>query len=248
MIRVGRRTYSSGTQFTDPTFPGFTPIVVLMKSSAYGSLGPYELYDEYGRNMENVWQFSKVYESVPYSKQTYSRFDNTVIWEYPAETHARQEEVHPDGSVRWTLLPAYFNWRNKGMNAKYAIRYPVGINHRHKCLFALAEGDLATPLDYVESRKAIYSPLYQRLVRSRSQFKELQQRHQRGENLLIIEVDGPHEESLPYYKTKYGVTDEFIQNSTMLATPENLQIMLNDSKHPYGHGYCLAEALMNSSP
>ena len=30
----------------------------------------------------------------------------------------------------------------------------------------------------------------------------------------------------------------------MLITPENLNIMLNDPKHPYGHGYCLAKALL----
>jgi len=53
---------------------------VLTKSSAYGSLGPYELRDQLGRTMEGIWQCSKVYPDVPASRQTYSRYDQTVIW------------------------------------------------------------------------------------------------------------------------------------------------------------------------
>ena len=66
-----------------------------------------------------------------------------------------------------------------------------------------------------------------------------------GENLLIIEVDGPHQESLDYYKEKYEVGDDFIQKNTMLANDENINIMLNDTKHPFGHGYCLAMTLLD---
>jgi hypothetical protein len=67
---------------------------------------------------------------------------------------------------------------------------------------------------------------------------------QNGIKLLIEEVDGPHSESLPYYKERYGVGDDFIVNNTMLATERNLAIMLYDTKHPFGHGYCLAWALL----
>lgn len=68
-----------------------------------------------------------------------------------------------------------------------------------------------------------------------------------GKNLLIVEVDGPHGESLDYYKKKYKVDDNFIEDDTILATKENLKIMLNDTKHAFGHGYCLAVALLNLS-
>jgi hypothetical protein len=99
-------------------------------------------------------------------------------------------------------------------------------------------------LDYIAARKAIYLPLYLKLVVAKPQFSELRQRLAAGENLLIIEVDGPHQESLPYYKERYNVADNFIENSTVLATQENLQLVLNDAKHPFGHGYCLAAALL----
>ena len=59
-----------------------------------------------------------------------------------------------------------------------------------------------------------------------------------------MEVDGPHQESLSYYKTMYGVPDDFIIGNTMLCTQSNLDLMLNDPKHNFGHGYCLAWSLL----
>ena len=66
-----------------------------------------------------------------------------------------------------------------------------------------------------------------------------------GKNILIIEVDGPHQESLQYYIDKYNdVSSDFIENGTMLTNKENINMMLHDDKHPFGHGYCLALALI----
>lgn len=243
-IRVGRCIYNSryGSNRTDPSYDLYQPIVVLTKSSEYGAIGPYCLKNERGQIMENIWQYSKVYQEVPKSKRYYSKYDKTVIWDHPAETHAILQD---DGT--YSLTPEYLAWRTKGFNCKYPVRYPVGFNHRHNCLYALKslDGQIdPTPLDYIESRKQIYLPVYIELVRSEPQFKLLVEKLRNGENLLIIEVDGPHQESLSYYRGKYGVKDDFIENSTMLATKENLDIMLNDPKHPFGHGYCLAIALM----
>ncbi len=255
-VRVGRCLYNNGKRY-DPTYPGFTPIVVLTKSSKYGSLGPYVLKDSKGRIFENIWQAMKCYADVPTSQQTYSQYDHRVIWDHPSEQHVIET---PDG---YQLLDAYYAWREKLMACPYPVRYPVGYSHRHKCLFALAEipdvgqlgnnivtkqpGDIIdyTPLDYIEARKKIYYSLYSNLVKKEKQFRELQQRLQHGENLLIIEVDGPHEESLEYYKNKYHVGDDFIENNTILANKVNLDIMLNDTLHPFGHGYCLAASLQD---
>jgi hypothetical protein len=66
-----------------------------------------------------------------------------------------------------------------------------------------------------------------------------------GENLLIIEVDGPHEQSLPYSKEIYRVSNDFLEKVTMLTTKENAPTTLNDKKHPFGHSYCLASALLD---
>ena len=84
---------------------------------------------------------------------------------------------------------------------------------------------------------------FQYILEREPKFWELYQRLQNGENLLILEVDGPHQESLEYYKTTYEVDDNFIEQDSVQATETNLAILLNEVKHPFGHGYCLAWAL-----
>tara|TARA_R110002072_G_scaffold45565_6_gene126961 strand:+ start:16187 stop:16951 length:765 start_codon:yes stop_codon:yes gene_type:complete len=226
----------------DMKIDGYTNIVCLTKSTKYGSLSPYELKDEYGRCIENLWQFGKCYDKVPSAREIFSRFDQRVIWEWPAQTHVA---YGPNGEA--ILTREYFEWRKAGCNAKDAIRYPVGRKNMSKCLFALAENPDGTvnpkTLDYVESRKAIYLPLYTRLVQGKPQFEDLKRRLINGENLLIIEIDGPHAESIPYYQEKYGAPANWIQQDSILCNKENMTIMLNDHLHPFGHGYCLALAL-----
>ena len=276
-IRVGRRVYGRTGKFTDPKVPGFTQILCLTPSSAYGAISPYCLRDARGRNMENLWQFSKVYRSVPRSRQTSSRYDARVIWEHPAEEH-----VGNNGE----LLPAYWAWREKGFAAPDAIRYPVTFDYRSQCIGAIppdavsranagavadpvvadagrtanseASADSTTPapvaagtrtlqhslLDYVQSRRRIYLPLYTQLLQGNRLFEHLRGRHLSGENLLIIEVDGPHQESLKYYSHKYGVASDFIVADTVDVNARSMQVLLNDTTHPFGHGYCLAMALM----
>ena len=232
-IRVGTRIYRRDGGYTDPTYPEFRQIFVLTKSTEYGSIGPYELKDENDAIMENVWQFQKVYKTVPKIDCQYSRYDRRIIWSHPAETH-----VDSNGA----LTPEYWNWRKKGFACKDAVRYPVGMQVGHQCLYAIT--DDGEKLDYIQGRKKIYMPVYCNLVREAKQYKDLQQMLEHGEKLLIIEVDGPHQESLDYYKAKYGVGSDFIQQSTIIANFGNLKIMLNDDKHAFGHGYCLAAALL----
>jgi len=240
-IRVGRIKYNRGRICKAPSFEGFTPFVVLTKkSSKYGSLGPYHLRNEKGQILENVWQFSKVYKTVPEVSIPFSSTDKTIVWRHGAETH-----VDKDGS----LTPEYHAWRERGMNNPQPVRNPVGWRHMKDCLYALK--DVSNPhakLDYVNARKEIYIPIYEKSVVAEPLFKELHTRYTNGENILIIEVDGPWQEDLQYYKDKYGVSDSFIDRDTMLATPENLNIMLNDTKHPYGHGYVLANTLLTHTP
>jgi len=236
-VRVGRCLNQQLKGIT-PHYDNFENVVVLTKSSKYGSLGPYVLKNDEGQIMENIYQFSKLYTKVPKSTQYYSQWDRTVIWEHPEEVHVDEGDFIRD---------EYFAWREKGFNCEYPVRYPVGMKSRHQCLGAIKDIDDEEYelLDYVESRKQIYLPVYCELVRQQPQFAKLKEKLANGTNLLILEVDAPHEESLEYYKRKYHVGDDFIVNHTMLATVENLKIMLNDTKHAFGHGYCLASALLD---
>lgn len=236
MLRVGRCTYDIKGNRIDPEYPGFKKILVLMRSSPYWEISPYCLKNEKGQIMENIWQFSKVYEKVPKVKEVYSRWDNTVVWEHPEEVHVENGKINS----------AYKAWRAKGMNHDKAVRYPVSYNYRSKCLYAIKDiKEPNTKLDYIAARKQIYVPEYCSLVKPQIKFKKLKKMLEKGENLLIIEVDGPHQESLPYYMGRYGVDKTFIENNTVLINKDNIKLLLNDPKHNFGHGYCLAMALLN---
>lgn len=235
-IRVGRTKGANGPH---PSYPGFKRVICLMSSSPYYNVSPYALQDSKGRILENIWQFSKYYLVVPKSLQRYSRYNKRVIWDHPAEIH--HDDYNPN--------EAYLDWRKKGMNNNEAVRYPVGYKYRSRCVCAYKElengPDLEHPLNYITSRKEIYLPIYREAVEKTEMFLKLKKRLENGENLLIIEVDGPHEESMDYYKEKYDVGDDFIQGNTISATPENMELLLNDEKHNFGHGYCLAMALLD---
>ncbi len=240
-VYVGRRIYK-GSKFTDPTLPGCYPVVVMTASTKYGSLSPYELRDPQGVIVENKWQFAKIYLTVPKTCERVSRWDQTIIWQWPEQEHARY------GNSQLQILPAYLQWRQAGMAVQKPIRYPVGRKARSECIGALAEnpdGSLNPQiLNYIEARKKIYVPVYSEAVIKQPQFQELQHRVAAGQSLLCIEVDGPHQESLPYYIQKYGVRADFIVNECILAEPGGLDLLLNDPTWPYGHGFCLAALLM----
>lgn len=247
LVRVGRCKWVNGKR-VDPYVPGFTTCVSLTKSTQYGSLSPYELKDERGRILENVWQFAKVYEEVPEVCLKRSRYDDTIIWRWPREKHAKVTRDAQGKVLKADILGNYGKWRIMGMRMPEAIRYPVGYEHRHKCLFVIPEvnGAISTnALTYIPSRKHVYLPMYVNAVTKHDDFRKLKLRLAHGENLLIAEVDGPHQESMAYYQKNYGVATDFIAEDTMLATHKNLSIMLNDPTHPFGHGYCLAAALQD---
>jgi len=248
-IRVGRCIYK-GSKRIDPEYDEFKQILVLMKShSKWGVLGPYHLTLKVGDDdviFENYYQMSKVYPSLPRVKLNYSQYNKTVIWDYPAHIQLK-------GSI---LTPEYFKWREAGMKCQYHLRYPFGYGSAGRCIFSLHQNSRSVQerilydedkLDYITARKQIYVTGYINCVRKEPKFEELKTLLQKGKNLLISEVDGPHQESLSYYKKQYGVEDDFIESDTMLATEDNINIMLNDSKHPVGHGYCLAMALLDYS-
>lgn len=224
--------------------------------------------------MENIWQGCKVYPTTPKVKEVYSRWNSTVVWEREPETHVVSEYdlpndfdalgyieiAHPVQGIEGKafLTPQYMQWRFDLKTSKHPVRYPVGMRWRSKCIGALSEEELqqynsgnrpdgVNLLGYTESRKQIYVPLYQRLVlEDKSGLFQKLVNISRRTNVLIIEVDGPHQESMGMYREKYGVSDDFIVSNTILSTERNLKIMLEDPTHPYGHGYALAELVAKS--
>lgn len=237
-IRVGRSKFIHGRTIY-PSYPNFIAIIVLtLAQSIYGILSPYYLRNEKGQILENVHQFSKAYLWVPQVAMPYSSRNRQIVWRWPAETHLDADE---------NPTPEYWRWRMAGKNNPEPVRAPVGWKHLENCKYSLEKDEPLSEtnpkLGYREARKRIYFPEYIRAVVKEPLFQELKQRWLNGENLLIVDVDGPREESLDYYQQKWHVPEDFIDQDSVEATEQNLAILLEDLKHPFGHGYCLAWAI-----
>jgi hypothetical protein len=251
MIRVGSIKYKNGKKIYPKIPEGFIPIEVMTKSTKYGELGPYVLKNEKNQIMECIWQFSKLYKHVPKRKELYSRFQKFPVWDHPSETHIKSDmDVHElrnmDINELLSLLDdSYWVWRNKGFNNKYHVRYPVGFKMRSDCICSLwKENGEFKKYNYIEARKHIYFKVYSDMVVKCKKYEKLKNMLGEGKNLLIMEVDGPTQTSLEYYKEKYGVGDDFIIDDSSEINKKNIKIFLNDGKHPFGHGYCLASCLL----
>lgn len=237
-IRVGRSRIERGRTIY-PKFPQFTALPVLtLNQGKYGALSPYELKNSEGQLLECIHQFSKCYKQVPAVSIPYSSRNQRIVWQWPAEVHL-DENNQP--------TPEYWNWRKTGMNNPEPVRAPVGWDYLKNVQFSLEKDEPISetnpPLDYISARAKIYVANYLKAVIQHPLFIELWARHRRGENLLLVDIDGPHQEGLHYYQRKYGVGPDFIQEHSILATDENIQLLLNDPKYPFGHALSLGYAL-----
>merc|ERR1711991_727631 len=94
------------------------------------------------KNVENYWNFHKVWEHVGKQKQKKSG------WWWPSEQHVKFQNGGKDIEV----LPAYWKWQEAGFKSSKAVRRPNGTARQ---LFSLFEGE---HLNVVEARKRICIP------------------------------------------------------------------------------------------
>ena len=83
-------------------------------------------------------------------------------------------------------------------------------------------------LDYLQSRKQVYVPLYSQMVEDRESLSSLKDMLEKGISLIIYDFDGP-----------------FIGN-TPVVLPVTLVLLkekINDLTRPFGHGYLVAGLL-----
>ncbi|MBS0627729.1 MAG: hypothetical protein JSS09_05915, partial [Verrucomicrobia bacterium] len=111
------------------------------------------------------------------------------------------------------------------------------------CLFSLKDEN-SDPIGLLEARKEIYNGTYFKLAKEQPIYRKLEDMLEDGKNLLIMEVDGPQEQSLNYYQQKYNVPDDWITNKSIDINESNMNILLNDGRHSFGHGFCLASSLL----
>lgn len=213
-----------------PLTPGFRNILIHTSGKHLGAqLSPYILKNEQGHILENIWQFSKIYEKVDEQKIPISRYNpDRIIWQHPAEVHIFDHEPTNE----------YWNWRRKGFENWYAVRYPAGFKNRHKCICAI--DNQGENLDYITARKRIYCYEYSRLAPKTEDFKKLRKLVLSGKNIQILEVDGP-DPNLNYYP--YDQIS--VENPGLEMNEEVIKTLLNDTRKPFGHGYTIAALLLD---
>ena len=124
-------------------------------------------------------------------------------------------------------------WWKKQTAAKR--RYPGGKGRR--VLHAVFQGH-AKPFDYVTARKMVYVPEYHKLATATDTFKELAaeaaKRGPNGPPIVLYDFDGPR-----------GADREPLCRQITL---ELLREKINDTTHPFGHGYVVGASLLGITP
>jgi len=87
--------------------------------------------------------------------------------------------------------------------------------------------------NYIESRKEVYVPQYYALIKD-SERLEYYKRQLKEKNIIVYDFDGPRD-----------------INGEPVCLEVNLELLknkINDTRHPFGHGYVVAASLLNIEP
>lgn len=114
---------------------------------------------------------------------------------------------------------AYKKWWKDQTSAKR--RYPG--SKGMKVLHAQFDGE---EMDYVTSRKKVYVPEYEILVRDTKSIRELTELVKNGVDVVVYDFDGPRTDSGDVSCCEVDV--------------ELLTQKINDTRFPFGHGYVVA--------
>lgn len=219
-----------------PNVQGYENIPAFSRGpSPYKELSPFNIgpviYEEDGQIkqapiFENFWQGWKVYPDVKRQNQKGKK-----PWVWPAEIH-----INSNGNPN----QLWKRWHNALLEHKTSVRHP---NKGGKSpLYAWWNNQ---KLEVVNSRKAIYIPYLQELYRKHPSYKIILNKILNGENIIILEPDGPN---LVVYRDGLSLNMETLykmQNITKLSEFPNWNGEGDPNKYvPYGHGYVLGLTMM----
>jgi hypothetical protein len=227
-LRVGQHKRAK----THPSAEGFENISIISTGPSWSRelspliLGPVNdpKTGLISKNVENFWQFLKVYEDIP--KTTFKKINK--IWTCAAQKHAKVSNIE-----EWEILPQWEEWRDAGFKMDLGIRFPAGTGNkrikmglRRNPLFSYYNNER---LGYIDARKAIYVPTYMRLSKLTKAYKYIFNLWKNGKNIMFIDFDGPQIEQYPNgIEINSKITEE----------------KLNDPSRPLGHAYVLCMALI----
>lgn len=110
-------------------------------------------------------------------------------------------------------------------------RYPK--SKGNKVLYALFD-DNDEKMDYVTSRKKVYVPQYYDLIKDKDIIEEYKQILMTGKNIIIYDFDGPRD-----------INGDVL---CLELTNDLLIDKINDTRHPFGHGYIVASCINTIHP
>lgn len=212
-LRIGS-SHKPRTSQRDARYQGFKNVnVTSVASSPFSPLkGGLEATSFDGihyKNFENWWQASKVFPDLKHiqgSKLTDKFFKWRRDW-------ADSDEGHRILKFHLKTLDA--SEKSTGKSVRVAGFKPIGAYH---------DGQI---VDYVKSRD-YYMREYIKAIKNTSFFKTLLERVIAGENIMILDLDGP---PVDKYPEGVPVTWSFIQDA------------MNDPSAPFGHGYVICALL-----
>lgn len=189
------------------------------------------LWNPPGVIFENIWQALKVYPEVGNITVKPNHMSNIIWWEW---TKGRTV-LFENGDV----TDNYLEWFWSICNCKNPVRSPVHRSYRKNCKFSIGIiGDEVYKLSYLEARLFFYYDQYVRLVKQLPLYQELLNDLNNGEHLCITEVDVPA-------KDKSGGFGDVDDDGFYLCSADNLEELILDPSEPFGHGICLAHALLS---
>ncbi len=132
---------------------------------------------------------------------------------------------------------AWKKWHDTLVAKKEAVRRPNGYE---KPLYAWWEGE---KLGVIEARKRIYIPFLQELYRAHPAYQQLLTKVKNGENVLILEPDGP---PAGLYPLGLDMDLELLIKFQDITEWNQLPGAYTTSKKyvPYGHGYVIALTIL----
>lgn len=189
---------------------------------------------------ENFYQGLKVYDII-YANEVYpSKYQANnpayLWWKYIPESPSG-DIIYANDIMNYVL---YYRWRNDLWSCQHPIRYPNKIHRRKNVKFAICVDKQGNEIrmDYLTTRKEMYVKEYIRLIRQLPEYKQLLEKIKKGKKLMICEVDVPAQGK----KGLYG--NDCNENNISIMSIEKLESLMNDTNEAFGHGLCLAYALL----
>jgi hypothetical protein len=202
-------------------------------------IGPIEFIDFEGEIQEcpifeNYWQGHKVWKKVGKQNQRKTKTAKGVkerytVWEWPAETHLDKDKNPND---KW------YKWHDALLTNELPVRRPNGKAIPEYAWYYNEKTKKHEKLGLVESRKKIYIAELKKLYRKSPAYKKLSKDFKNGQDMVLIEPDGPWAELYPDGKE---VTLDLLKK---WVSKTNYKEEGHPEKYfPYGHGYVAAMCL-----